>query len=213
MTLSEQEHGVSQDLSALAWVSDELRRTLENAHKALRRQQRELEAAPGAALEGPAGASLQQARVQFHQGAGALEMVGESEGARVLRASEQAILRFVQRPQLFTGDAVQSIERASFALLDFLRRRLAGKAVSPLALFPQYREVQTLARAAAGGAPALAADADTRGRMEQCMLALLRGPVGPAATQMSQLFAGLAAGTSGKLSGLWSVAAAFFEAQ
>ena len=45
------------------------------------------------------------------------------------------------------------------------------------------------------------------------MLALLRGPVGPAATQMSQLFAGLAAGTGGKLSGLWSVAAAFFEAQ
>jgi len=241
MTLSEQEHGVSQDLSALAWVSDELRRTLENAHKALRRQQRELEAAPGAALDGPAGASLQQARVQFHQGAGALEMVGESEGARLLRASEQAIVRFVQRPQLFTGDAVQAIERASFALLDFLRRRLAGKAVSPLALFPQYREVQTLAgadrihpadlwpqdgpaqlaereqalgRAAAGGAPALAADADTRGRMEQCMLALLRGPVGPAATRMSELFAGLAAGAaSDKLAGVWAIAAGFFEAQ
>ena len=45
------------------------------------------------------------------------------------------------------------------------------------------------------------------------MLALLRGPVGPAATQMSQLFAGLAAGATGKLAGLWSVAAAFFEAQ
>src|ERR1700740_2832784 len=147
MTLSEQEHGVSEDLSALAWVADELRRTLEAAHKALRRQVKELEGAPGAALDGPAGASLQQARVQFHQGAGALEMVGQAEGARVLRASEQAIARCVQRPQLLDNAAVQTIERSSFALLAFLRRRLAGKDVSALALFPQYRDVQTLAGA------------------------------------------------------------------
>src|SRR4051812_41554052 len=245
MTLSEQEHGVSADLSALAWVADELRRTLETAHKALRRQLRELEAAPGASLDGPAGAALQQARAQFHQGAGALDMVGQVEGARVLRASEQAIAHCVQRPQLLDNAAVQAIERSSFALLDFLRRRLAGKVLSPVALFPQYRDVQALAgadrihpadlwtaepqgalvdheqalgraAAAAGGAP-LAANADTRGRMEQCMLALLRGPIGPAATQMSELFAGLAAGAAGKqsdkLAGVWAIAAGFFEAQ
>ena len=246
MTLSEQvAHAVPADLSALAWVADELRRTLDNAHKALRRQVRETEAAPqGAEIDGAASAALQQARALFHQGAGALDMVGQAEGARMLRASEQAVIRLTQKVRQLDGNVVGVIERSSFALLDFLRRRLAGKDVSPLALFPQYREVQTLAGAdrihpadlwsadtqsqatqLADAAPALVKasagthvmalqpDADTRGRMEQCMLALLRGPVGPAATQMSQLFAGLAAGTSGKLAGLWSVAAAFFEAQ
>jgi chemosensory pili system protein ChpA (sensor histidine kinase/response regulator) len=229
----------------LAWVADELRRTLENAHKALRRQVRETEAVPqGTEIDGAASAALQQARALFHQGAGALDMVGQAEGARMLRASEQAVVRLTQRVRQLDGSAVAVIERSSFALLDYLRRRLSGKDVSPLALFPQYREVQTLAGAdrihpadlwqaesqwqgsqLAEQAQALAkgsagthvmplkADADTRGRMEQCMLALLRGPVGPAATQMSQLFAGLAAGTSGKLAGIWSVAAGFFEAQ
>jgi chemosensory pili system protein ChpA (sensor histidine kinase/response regulator) len=246
MTLSEQvAHAVPADLSTLAWLADELRRTLDNAHKALRRQMRETEAAPqGAEIDGAASQAMQQARGFFHQSAGALEMVGQIEGARMLRASEQAVLRLMQKVRQLDGAAVTSIERSSFALLDFLRRRLSGKDVSPLALFPQYREVQTLAGAdrihpadlwqpdgpsqaalLADAAPALVKasagahvmalkpDADTRGRMEQCMLALLRGPVGPAATQMSQLFAGLARGTSGKLAGLWSVAAAFFEAQ
>jgi len=236
---------VPADLSTLAWVADELRRTLDNAHKALRRQVRETETAPqGTEIDGNAAPAMQQARALFHQSAGALDMVGQAEGARMLRASEQAVLRFMGKIRALDNDAVTSIERSSFALLDFMRRRLSGKEVSPLALFPQYREVQTLAGAdrihpadlwhgdssssgthLADAAPALVKasagthvmalqpDADTRGRMEQCMLALLRGPVGPAATQMSQLFAGLAAGTSGKLSGLWSVAAAFFEAQ
>src|SRR6516225_11300305 len=246
MTLSEQvAHAVPADLSTLAWVADELRRTLDNAHKALRRQVRETEAAPqGTEIDGSAAPAMQQARALFHQSAGALDMVGQAEGARMLRASEQAVLRFMQKVRAMDNDAVTQIERSSFALLDFLRRRLSGKDVSPLALFPQYREVQTLAGAdrihpadlwsadapsagaqLADAAPALVKasagthvmalqpDADTRGRMEQCMLALLRGPVGPAATQMSQLFAGLAAGAAGKLSGLWSVAAAFFEAQ
>jgi chemosensory pili system protein ChpA (sensor histidine kinase/response regulator) len=244
MTLSEQvAHAVPADLSTLAWVADELRRTLDNAHKALRRQVRETEVAPqGTEIDGTASAALQQARALFHQSAGALDMVGQVEGARMLRASEQAVLRLMHKVRELDGHAATTIERSSFALLDFLRRRLSGKDVSPLALFPQYREVQTLAgadrihpadlwqadsqatqlgdaapalvKASAGThVMALRPDADTRGRMEQCMLSLLRGPVGPAATQMSQLFAGLAAGASGKLSGLWSVAAAFFEAQ
>ena len=54
MTLSEQvAHAVPADLSALAWVADELRRTLDNAHKALRRQVRETEVAPqGTEIDG-----------------------------------------------------------------------------------------------------------------------------------------------------------------
>src|SRR3954469_3856145 len=149
MTLSEQTaHAVPADLSALAWVADELRRTLENAHKALRRQVRELEIAPaGTEIDGSSSVALTQARALFHQGAGALDMVGQAESARMLRASEQAVLRFMPKVRTMDNDAVTSIGRSSFALLDFLRRRLSGKDVSPLALFPQYREVQTLAGA------------------------------------------------------------------
>ena len=149
MTLSEQvAHAVPADLSTLAWVADELRRTLDNAHKALRRQVREVETAPqGTEIDGSAAPAMQQARALFHQGAGALDMVGQAEGARMLRASEQAILRFMGKIRTMDNDAVTSIERSSFALLDFLRRRLSGKELSPLALFPQYREVQTLAGA------------------------------------------------------------------
>ena len=56
--------GAPADLSALAWVADELRRTLENAHKALRRQVRETEGAPqGSEIDGAASAALLQAAV------------------------------------------------------------------------------------------------------------------------------------------------------
>src|ERR1700761_9611606 len=96
MTLSVQTaHAVPADLSTLAWVADELRRTLDNAHKALRRQVRETEAAPGTEIDGTAAPAMQQARALFHQAAGALDMVGQTEGARMLRASEQAVLRFM----------------------------------------------------------------------------------------------------------------------
>ena len=43
--------------------------------------------------------------------------------------------------------AVETVERVSFALLDLLGRQLAGKPVSPLMLFPQYRAAQQLAGA------------------------------------------------------------------
>src|SRR3978361_718732 len=93
MTLSEQvvQHAMPADLSTLAWVADELRRTLDTANRALLRPLREFETAPpGTAFDGTAAVALQQARGLFHQGAGALDMVGQSEGARMLRASEQA---------------------------------------------------------------------------------------------------------------------------
>ncbi|HEX7638519.1 MAG TPA: hypothetical protein VF457_08995, partial [Burkholderiaceae bacterium] len=78
-------HAAPADLSALAWVTDELRRTLETAHKALRRQIRDLEAVPaGVQPDAAALAPLTQARTLIHQGSGALEMVGEPEGARLL---------------------------------------------------------------------------------------------------------------------------------
>ncbi|HEX4509451.1 MAG TPA: Hpt domain-containing protein, partial [Burkholderiaceae bacterium] len=235
------------DLSALAWVADELKRTLEAAHKALRRHLRDADSTTHLEpTEGGVPIALQQARTYLHQGAGALVLVEEPEGAQVLQAGEQAILRFSTRSRELDATAVATIERASFALLDYLRRRLLGKPVAAVALFPQYRALQELAgadrvhpadlwrpgespgrvaekvarlgrSAAAFGVPPLPVDAHARGLVEQTMLALLRGPVAPAAAQMGRIFAGLAAGAvaqdENRLAGTWVIAAGFHEAQ
>ena len=50
------------------------------------------------------------------------------------------------QPRKLDIAAVETVERGSFALLDYLARMLAGKPVSPLALFPQYRALQDAGR-------------------------------------------------------------------
>src|SRR3989344_5981911 len=117
-----------QDLGPLAWVLDELRKSLDGAVKAMRRFVRDAEAARESDL-------------------GALEMVGMGPPALVLRAMESAVQKFVQRPETCSDDAAAVIERASFALIEYLETVLAGKAASPVALFPQYRDAQALAGA------------------------------------------------------------------
>ena len=77
----------SDDLSALAWVHEELRRSLEAAHKALRRFVKEAEALGGSDIDAVDPAVLRSARTQLHQGVGALELVGLPAAA--LRAARQ----------------------------------------------------------------------------------------------------------------------------
>ena len=74
------------DLSALAWVHDELRRSLDAAHKALRRFVKEAEAISGGDVDAVDPSVLRSARQQIHQGVGALELVGLPAAATVLRA-------------------------------------------------------------------------------------------------------------------------------
>ena len=220
-----------EDLSALAWVHDELRRSLETAHKALRRFLKEAELAGTSDVDAVDPAILRQARTQIHQGAGALELVGLSGGAQILRAAESALIRLASKPRLINGAAVDTIERGSFALLDYLSRRLGGKPVQALALFPQYRALQELAGAtrvhpadlwshewhwqplASEAVPALQPEPATVARVERQMLVLMRGSDAAAADRMSALFASLAAGAQGRLATLWQLAAGFFEAQ
>ena len=119
------------DLSALAWVQDELRRSLDAAHKALRRFVKESQALADSDVDAVDPSVLRSARQQIHQGVGALELVGLPSAAQVLRASEALVQRFVGRPQKFGAPVVDAIEQSSFALLDYLSRRVAGKDVSP----------------------------------------------------------------------------------
>jgi chemosensory pili system protein ChpA (sensor histidine kinase/response regulator) len=220
------------DLSALAWVQEELRRSLDAAHKALRRFVKEAEALNGSDLDVVDPSVLRTARQQIHQGVGALELVGLPAAATVLRGCEAAVQRYVAKPHKLTARVVDDLEHASFALLDYIARMLSGKPVSSLAMFPQYRAVQEAAGAErvhpadlwvadwrwhdlpdAGPVTPRQPDAATRTALEQQMLAMMRGPAGAAAAPMSDLCAGLGAGARGQSATLWKLAAAVFEAQ
>ena len=131
-----------QDLGPLAWVFEELRKSLDAANKAIRRFVRENEQSRQSDLEAVDPASLRMARQQLHQAVGALEVVGLVPPAQVLRAMEAAVQRFVQRPDTCTEEAAGKVERASFALIDYLEAVLNNKPVHPVALFAQYRDVQ-----------------------------------------------------------------------
>ncbi|MCV2355250.1 Hpt domain-containing protein [Paucibacter sp. B2R-40] len=156
------------DLSPLAWVQEELRRSLEAVHKTLRRLLRDGEnrqtAAAGLGVEGQAAASvnasaqtaLQAAAAQLHQVAGVLGLVGLPAGSLVLRAAEQAVATLAEAPAKIDLARVETIERADFALLSLIARMLAGGStasplpsqtaspVSTLSLFPAYRDLQAM---------------------------------------------------------------------
>ncbi|MBC7994344.1 MAG: Hpt domain-containing protein [Rhizobacter sp.] len=224
---------MSDDLSALAWVHEELRRSLDNAHKALRRFVKESESVSGSDVDAVDPAVLRTARQQIHQGVGALELVGLPAVAVVLRASEAAVQRFVAKPDKLTVADVDTIEMASFALLDFLQRMLSGKPVSPLGLFPRYQAVQALAGAdrihpadlwvndwrwlelaPENGITAHAVDESARAALEKQLLLMMRGQNSQAALSMSDICASLGAGApSMPAATLWQLAAAFFESQ
>ncbi|MEO8152230.1 MAG: Hpt domain-containing protein [Rhizobacter sp.] len=232
-TTSDTMSEMSDDLSALAWVHEELRRSLDTAHKALRRFVKESEAVSGSDVDAVDPAVLRGARQQIHQGVGALELVGLPSVAVVLRASEAAVQRFVAKPDKLTAADVDTIELASFALLDYLQRMLSGKPMSALALFPRYQAVQALAGAdrvhpadlwamdwrwldlaSEKGVTAHAVDAAAHSALEKNLLLLMRGQNSQAALSMSDICASLGAGASSMpASTLWKLAAAFFESQ
>ncbi|RZT95189.1 Hpt domain-containing protein [Rivibacter subsaxonicus] len=219
------------DLSALAWVQEELRKSLDAAHKGLRRALKDAEAASGSDVDAVEAAPLRQARTQLHQAAGVLELVGLPAGAAVLQAAEAAVQRYVAKPHKLDAAAVDSVEHGSFAVLDFVARRLAGRQVSPVALFPQYRALQVLAgaervhpadlwtidwqwhRLPAQTAAPRAVDAAVTTEFESQVLALMRGGGPKVARQLADLCAGLAAGAEATdVATLWSLGAAFHEA-
>ncbi|MFM8899437.1 MAG: Hpt domain-containing protein [Burkholderiales bacterium] len=176
---------------------------------------------------------MRSARAQIHQGVGALELVGLSAAATLLRASEAAVQRYVAKPGKLTSLVVDDIEKASFALLDYISRLLAGNQVSPLALFPQYRAVQEIAGAdrihpadlwtvdwqwhelpADASATPRDPDAATQTALEQQLLTMMRGASSAVFTRLSNIFAGLGAGAKQtQTASLWKMAAGAFEAQ
>ncbi|XDF36307.1 Hpt domain-containing protein [Paracidovorax avenae] len=221
-----------QDLGPLAWVLDELRKSLDGAVKAMRRFVRDAEAARGSDLASLDAGALRIARQQLHQASGALEMVGMGPPALVLRSMEAAVQKFVQRPDLCSQDSAAVIERASFALVEYLESVLAGKQVSPVALFPQYRDAQALTGAervhpadlwpverrfrepdfVVDAAP-LEYGAEARSRLDAAVLRIVRSGDLAAAREMQDICLGFVAGQSDRQArAFWKICAGFFEA-
>ncbi|RZL32853.1 MAG: hybrid sensor histidine kinase/response regulator, partial [Rubrivivax sp.] len=222
------------DLSPLAWVQEELRRSLEAVHKTLRRMVRDGNDNRVTAFGSDAQPSvpLQQAAAQLHQVSGVLSLVGLPAGAAVLRAAEAAVARLAERPLEVDSGTVDLIERADFALLAYVARLLAGSKTSALALYPSYRALQELNRAerihpadlwpydfawrsiaVEPGVLPRSPEA-VRAPFEAALLRHMREPSSAHAANLSGLCAGLAAALpAGQGRTLWQLAAAVFEGQ
>ncbi|HSW19409.1 MAG TPA: hybrid sensor histidine kinase/response regulator, partial [Ramlibacter sp.] len=202
------------DLGPLAWVLDELRRSLESSSTALRRFVRDANLARANGGEVDTN-PLRIARQQLHQAVGALEMVGLGAAAQVLRAMEAAGQKFVDRPDLCTEASALKVERAGHALTEFLDGLLLGKSLSAVALFPQYREVQEVAGAervhpadlwsvdwrwadpdSPAPSQALAYAPPVRARLDQAVLRIVKSGDKAAARELSRISLALAAGQS-----------------
>lgn len=217
----------TEDLGPLAWVLGEIQKSLDVVGKSLRRFVRDV----GTAAE-PDSGPLQMARQQLHQAVGALQMVGHPSPALVLGAIEFAVQGFIAEPLRCTEAAVIKIERAGFAVTDFLNALLAGKPVSSVALFPQYRDVLELVGnervhpADLWGATwrwvevkpaftqaAVAYDPAVRSRLDREVLQMVKTGDPQAARRLHALCLGLGRGALlPRVASFWTLAAGFFEA-
>jgi chemosensory pili system protein ChpA (sensor histidine kinase/response regulator) len=222
----------TNDLGPLAWVLDELRKSLESASSALRRFVRDAALARGEDLSSVDTGQLRIARQHMHQAVGALEMVGMGAPAHMLRSVETAVQKFVERPELCSEQAAQKVERAGFALTEYLEALLLGKDVSPIALFPQYRDVQELAGAdrvhpadlwltdwrwvepaTTGSGESLGYDPLVRSKLDQAVLRVVKTADPQAARELTGLSLALAASqTARQPKAFWKIAAGYFEA-
>ncbi len=220
------------DLGPLAWVLDELRKSLDGSAKALKRFVRDAEAAKGADLATLDASQLRMAGQQLHQALGALEMVGLAGPALVIRAMEAAVQRFVQQPEQCSQDAASKIESASFALTEYLEAVLADKPISAVSLFPQYRDVLALISADRIHPadlwslqwrwlePELALtieprnyDVQARTAFDQSVLHMMKGQAPLAADKLKDLSLAFAARQADRQPRIfWKIAAAYFEA-
>lgn len=223
----------AHDLGPVAWVLDELRRTLDAAAKCLHRYRREADAA-ASDFHVPGLQHLLQAGQLLHQCAGALHLVGQPACAALVDAMEAAVQRFAEQRTPCTDEAIAQVEQAGLAITEYLQALLSGKPVAPVELFPQYREVQALAGAErsrpvdlwtpppADAAPpaqlpagiqALQPDPALRSRLDQAVLKVVKTADPAAALALHDLALGLAAGSEAPARrSFWQLAAAYFQA-
>ena len=221
----------SGDLGPLAWVLDETRKSIESASKSLKRFAREAEAARGVDLASVDASQLRMARQQLHQAVGALEMVGQSTAAQMVRSMEAAVHQFVQHPDKCSEPAALTLERAGFALTEYLEGQLGDRARSAIGLFPQFRQVQEMAGAdrvhpadlwssewrwvdpaTPQAAQVMGYAPEVRARLDQRVLKIMKHADTNAAAELAVVSLGLAAGERARQPSIfWKLSAAYFE--
>ncbi|MEF9963977.1 MAG: Hpt domain-containing protein [Comamonas sp.] len=215
----------------MAWINDEVRRSLESTVKALLRYSRDVETAKVSDLEAVDNTGIRVAKQYLHQVKGALQMVGVDQAAELVALMEVAAQRFAAKPHLCTEKSVALMERTSFALLEYLSHVLKGRSVSFVALFPQYKEMQAFVGVErvhpadlwhgdqAQREPltpvvtALPLDRVARQRLDSDMLQIIKSGDSRAAQDLTAVCLGLAQGLSPQpVKIFWKVAAGFFDA-
>lgn len=219
------------DLVPLAWLFDELRRSLETAVRSLQRYRREADAA-AAEFHVPGLQHLLLASQQLHQAAGALQMVGESACATVAGAMEGLVQHFAEQSLPCTDIAVARIEETGLALTDYLQTQLLGRPAPSLALFPHYRDIRKLAGVERvdpaelwrpptslrtmpppNAAPAEIHDAAVRNAFDHAVLQVMKSADPDAAHALHGQCLALAAGApTPRLQTFWQLAAAYWQA-
>jgi len=220
------------DRSPLAWILEDLKKSLKFATAVVRRFAWEVKnSSENDAVEMDAS-PLSQVQRQLQQGAAALDMVGQQVPAVMLRAVESLSRKFIQSPKSCTDDAAHCVDRSCLAVIDYLEGFLKGRVLSTVALFPQHRAV--LVRIGAErihpadlwsalwhwrdidlpkGQRAEQYSSEMRVRMSESLLKLLHSGDHGAAREMTEHCAALAAGTKFREQAtLWALAAGFFEA-
>jgi len=222
----------AQDLGPLAWLLDDLRKSLTTASQAIRRFVVDAKASTVANVTDLDISELRLARRHFHQSVGALEMVGQQPLAKVLRTLETLTQKFIQWPDTCTADAAHHVELASRALIHYLESVLKGAEVSPVSLFPQQRALMELAGLGrihpadlwlhdwnwvevpvTAPCSALGYALLVRERLGDALLPIIKSLDRARALEMAQVCAGLSLGERTlPACSFWAIAAGFFEA-
>src|SRR5258706_14638266 len=130
--------GAAQDIAPLAWVINEIRTSLGDAVagvKAFLGTKEDVD-------------SLRNARSNVHQANGALQLLDLRGVALVVDAIEQLLRRWESHPADCLPASVRTVETAIAAVLAYLDGLLSGRPNQPVRLFPYYRDVLQLSRAA-----------------------------------------------------------------
>lgn len=229
-TTSDQDSAL-KDLGPLSWVIEELRKSFDVSIKGLKRFVQEA----GSTRSDLAVVDtnfLRNAKHSFHQVAGALRLLEINEAMLIADAMESATGRFIQKPALVTEESVSKLEHASFAVLEYLESVLAGKNVSSIGLFVQYRDVKLLVGtdrvhpadlwvrrpfewldADLPVAGSLDYSVSVRADLDSALLRLMQSSDSVAALELSHTSLCLAQSQSNsKAVTFWKMCAAFFEA-
>lgn len=221
---------LSQDLGHWVWVMEDIRKSLNHANSVVYRF--EWDAKNGTHATSRSQADLQTALRQIEQSAGVLEMVGQQQTAKIVRAMGKWMQILSTSAEMGIEDGNSAFENACRALLDYFDGLLKGGFASPVALFLQYKAIAELAGtdrihpadlwlgvgswesySLASPVSVTSSDVIERSQLDESLLPVLQYFDAANARRMVDLCSELACtNIAGAAQTFWWIAAAFFDA-